>query len=111
MTDPGDNAMSYAVGIGLAIGAGVGSALGTVFGTITGDMGVSIALGVPMGSSIGLVFGIIYATIKQHAAGVCQSCGYSTKGLKGKVCPECGGSVEKEGTEARRHEGTKGDPE
>lgn len=86
---------TLAVGVGLAVGSGIGVGLGSVIGALTGDVGTWIVFGVPIGSSIGLCGGIIYAVMTQRARGICQSCGYSTKGLTSSTCPECGVEIEK----------------
>lgn len=83
--------LSTVIGMGLTMGAGLGVSLGAAVGAAMGDPGKWIALGSSIGAAIGLSLGMVYASNRpQRTRGVCPSCGYSTKGLRGPICPECG---------------------
>jgi len=81
------------IALGLVFGAGLGAAFGPVIGSVTGDMGIWVALGVPLGAGIGLAIGTALGVRQVRVKGACPSCGYSTKGWREGVCPECGGAL------------------
>lgn len=103
MTDPHENKggnddldrrLAIGVAIGLSLGSSLGVALGAAIGAATGNIAIWIALGVSVGAGLGLSAGILIAAMRRRStAGECTACGYPTKGLRSRVCPECGAEV------------------
>lgn len=87
---------SVHIALGLALGAGIGSSIGTVIGAVTGDVGIWTALGVPFGAGIGLAAAIVWGEMtRPPLPDTCEHCGYDTRGLRSRRCPECGKRPEK----------------
>lgn len=47
-----------------------------------------------------LLVGILHRMRRHPILGVCTTCGYSLRGIKGKRCPECGNATDNESVDA-----------
>jgi hypothetical protein len=91
------------MGLCLALGTGLGVSLGVMLGVVIDHIGLGIALGPGIGASLGLAAYFVIEASRRRPF-TCGGCGYSTRGLRGTTCPECGRDVSEE-AEADRASG------